>query len=91
MIVILIGIEIDLEVLTDKGRIDSVLALTDIYLLEFKYGKASTSMKTLINQAIQQIQAKHYGECFLNDPRPGFLLGIDGTTPPADGEPPRDP
>ncbi|NJO14370.1 MAG: AAA family ATPase [Thioploca sp.] len=77
MIAILMGVEIDLEVLTDKGRIDGVLALTDkIYLLEFKYGKASTSMKTLINQAIQQIQAKHYGERFLNDLRPRFLLGI---------------
>ncbi len=77
MIAILMGVEIDLEVLTDKGRIDGVLALTDkIYLMEFKYGKAGTSMETLTHQAIAQIQEKNYGERFLNDSRPRLLLGI---------------
>ena len=77
MIAILMGVEIDLEVLTDKGRIDGVLTLTDkIYLLEFKYGKAGTKMYTLINQAISQIQAKNYSERFLNDARPRLLLGV---------------
>ena len=77
MILVLMGVEIDLEVLTDKGRIDGVLALTDkIYLIEFKYGKAGTKMKTLTNQAIQQIQEKNYGERFLNDTRPCHFLGV---------------
>jgi hypothetical protein len=77
MIAVLMGVEIDLEVLTDKGRIDGVLKLTDkIYLIEFKYGKVGTSMEILTHQAIQQIQAKNYGERFLNDSRPHLLLGI---------------
>ena len=77
MISVLMGVEIDLEVLTDKGRIDGVLALEDkIYLIEFKYGKAGTKMETLTKQAIKQIQDKNYGERFLNDSRPRLLLGI---------------
>lgn len=77
MMAILMGVEIDLEVLTDKGRIDGVLTLTDkIYLIEFKYGKAGTQMETLIHQAIAQIRDKNYGERFLNDSRPRLLLGV---------------
>ncbi|HEW97080.1 MAG: hypothetical protein DRR16_03810 [Candidatus Parabeggiatoa sp. nov. 3] len=77
MISILMGVEIDLEVLTDKGRIDGVLALEDkIYLIEFKYGKAGTKMDSLTKQAIKQIQTKNYGERFLNESRPRLLLGV---------------
>ena len=77
MIAILMGVEIDLEVLTDKGRIDGVLSLTEkIYLLEFKYGKAGSQMETLTEQAVEQIRAKNYGERFLNDTRPRLLLGV---------------
>lgn len=43
----------DEYLVTDKGRIDGVLTLEDkIYLIEFKYGKASTQMDTLVKQAI---------------------------------------
>jgi len=77
MISVLMGIEIDFEVLTDKGRIDGVLALTDkIYLIKFKYGKAGTKMDTLTNQAIEQIKDKNYGERFKTDTRPHHYLGI---------------
>jgi hypothetical protein len=77
MIAVLMGIEIDLEVLTDKGRIDGVLMLEDkIYLIEFKYGKAGTKMNSLTNQAIKQIREKNYQQRFLNDSRPRLLLGI---------------
>jgi ATP-dependent exoDNAse (exonuclease V) beta subunit len=77
MIAILMGVEIDLEVLTDKGRIDGVLTLTDkIYLIEFKYGKVGTRMESLTHQAIQPIQDKNYSERFWNDSRPRLLLGI---------------
>jgi hypothetical protein len=77
MIAVLMGVEIDLEVLTDKGRIDGVLMLEDkIYLMEFKYGKAGTQMDTLTTKAIKQIEDKNYGERFLNDSRPLFKLGI---------------
>ena len=71
------GVEIDLEVLTDKGRIDGVLMLEyKIYLIEFKYGKAGTKMDTLTKQAIKQIRTKNYAERFLNESRPRLLLGV---------------
>jgi len=77
MIAILMGVEIDLEVLTDKGRVDGVLTLEDkIYLMEFKYGKAGTKIDTLTKQAIKQIRTKNSGERFLNESRPRLLLGI---------------
>jgi hypothetical protein len=77
MILVLMGVEIDLEVLTDKGRIDGVLSFDDkIYLIEFKYGKNGTQVDTLIEQALGQIQTKGYQERFLNDPRPCLLLAV---------------
>jgi hypothetical protein len=77
MIAVLMGVEIDLEVLTDKGRVDGVLALADkIYLIEFKYGKAGRKMDTLTKKAIGQIKDKNYGERFLNESRPLYYLGV---------------
>jgi hypothetical protein len=77
MIAALMGVEIDLEVLTDKGRIDGVLALDNkIYLIEFKYAEDGTSMDSLTNKAIKQIKEKNYGERFLNDLRPRIYLGV---------------
>ena len=77
MILVLMGVEIDLEVLTDKGRIDGVLSFDDkVYLIEFKYGKKGTQVDTLIEQALWQIQTKGYQERFLNDPRPCLLLAV---------------
>jgi hypothetical protein len=77
MILVLMGVEIDLEVLTDKGRIDGVLALSDkIYLIEFKHGKAGTKIDSLAKKAVKQIKDKKYGERFLNDERPRIYLGV---------------
>ncbi len=77
MILVLMGVKIDLEVLTDKGRIDGVLELEDkIYLIEFKYGKTGSDMDNLINKAIEQIKDKKYGERFLNDSRKLVYLGV---------------
>jgi hypothetical protein len=77
MILILMGVEIDLEVLTDKGRIDGVLTFEDkIYLIEFKYGKAGSKMDRLTHKALSQIKDKNYGERFLNDLRPRIYLGV---------------
>jgi hypothetical protein len=80
MILALMGVEIDLEVLTDKGRIDGVLALEDtIYLIEFKYGAAGSDLHELTEKAIQQIHEKHYAERFLHDPRKRIFLGVGFT------------
>jgi len=77
MILVLMGVEIDLEVLTDKGRIDGVLAFEDkIYLIEFKYGKTGSKIDSLTNKALKQIKAKNYDERFLNEPRPRVYLGV---------------
>jgi hypothetical protein len=77
MSLILMGVEIYLEVLTDKGLIDDVLTFEDkIYLIEFKYGKAGSQMDRLTHKAIEQIKNKNYGERFLNDLRPLIYIGV---------------
>ena len=77
MILALMGVEIDLEVLTDKGRIDGILECDErVWLIEFKYGSAGTTMETLTRKAIRQIRKKHYAERFLNDSRKCLLLGV---------------
>jgi hypothetical protein len=77
MVAVLLGVEIELEVLTDKGRIDGVLELPDmIYVIEFKYGKSGADLDTLTSKALKQLQEKHYAERFLTDPRQCLLLGI---------------
>jgi hypothetical protein len=77
MIAILMGVEIDLEILTDKGRIDGILAFENqIYLIEFKYAEDGTTMDSLTNKAIKQIKDKNYGERFLNDSRQRIYLGV---------------
>ncbi len=76
----MMDVEIDLEVATDKGRIDGILELDDrIYIIEFKYGKPGSNMDALTKQAIRQILDKKYEERFLDDPRPRFLLGVGFT------------
>jgi hypothetical protein len=77
MVAVLMGVEIDLEILTDKGRIDGVLEFENrIYLIEFKYAEKGTKMDSLTNQAIKQIKEKNYGERFLNDLRQRVYLGV---------------
>lgn len=80
MILELMGVQVNLEVLTDKGRIDGVLELEDkIYLIEFKYGAVGSQMDALTTHAIQQIRANRYAERFLSDPRRKLLLGVGFT------------
>lgn len=67
MIAVLIGVDVRLEVLTGKGRID---------VIEFKYGKAGTDMQALTERAIRQMREKQYADVFRTDSRPCFLLGI---------------
>jgi hypothetical protein len=76
MILALMGLEIDLEVLTDKGRIDGVLKLEGkVYIIEFKYGKPGTDIITLVQKALTQIKEKNYGERF-NDFYKRIYLGV---------------
>lgn len=69
MILKLMGCDIDLEELTDKGRMDGVLKFEDkIYIIEFKIGNAT--------KALKQIKDKKYYERFLNEGKRIILLGV---------------
>ena len=71
MILNLMGAKIDLEVLTDKGRIDAVLELKDkIFIIEFKVGE--------VTEAMNQIKEKKYYERYLNQNKDIYLLGVGG-------------
>jgi hypothetical protein len=74
LILTLLGIKIDVEVVTNIGRIDAVIK-TDkvIYLLEFKLNSDAS-------KAIEQIKTKKYFEQYQLDPRPLTLLGISFNT-----------
>ena len=67
----LIGADIEVEVLTDKGRIDGVLEFNDkIYIIEFKVGKAI--------EGIKQIKERKYFEKYLNHKKEIILLAVGG-------------
>lgn len=73
MILSLTGFTLDIEVLTDKGRIDGVLELEkNIYIVEFKYGED----KDLLDQAIRQIRDRKYFESYLDRNKDIFLLAV---------------
>jgi len=77
IILTLLGVKIDPEVLTDKGRIDGVLEFPDkIYIMEFKYGKGGSKMKSLLNKAIKQIKEKKYYERFTGEDRKVIFLAV---------------
>jgi len=77
IILSLLGVKIDLEVLTDKGRIDGVLEFPDkVYVIEFKYGKKGNKMKNLLDKAIKQIKEKKYYERFMCENRKVIFLAV---------------
>lgn len=71
MILALMGARIDLEVLSDKGRVDAVLELKSlIYIIEFMMGKAGNALK--------QIREKRYWEPYIGRGKELYLLGAGG-------------
>lgn len=65
----LLGIQTEAEVHTSDGRIDLVLKSEDfIFVVELKYDGTA-------REAMEQIERKHYGRQFENDPRRVFLIG----------------
>jgi len=77
IILSLMGVKIDLEVLTDKGRIDGVLEFPDkVYVIEFKYGKKGNKMENLLDRAIKQIKEKKYYERFMDEDRKVIFLAV---------------
>ena len=70
----LLGYEVDVEVRTDKGRIDIVMK-TDyaIYLMEVKINKTAV-------RARRQIDVRRYGDRFALEKRPIIKVGINFST-----------
>lgn len=67
----LIGADIQVEVLTDKGRIDGVIELKDkIYIIEFKTGNPK--------EGIDQIRSRKYYEKYETDNKKILLLAVGG-------------
>lgn len=65
----LLGFTIDMEQLTNRGRIDAVLELPKvIYLIEFKLSTAAI--------ALQQIRDRAYAQAYQQRGKPLVLLGI---------------
>lgn len=67
----LLGYQLEAEVKTNDGRIDCVLHTdSSIYIIEFKLNGSK-------EQALQQIEDKHYGQKYLNSEKQLVLLGVE--------------
>ncbi len=70
IILTLLGIKIDVEVITNIGRIDAVIKTNNyIYIVEFKLEKSAS-------KALEQIKTKKYFEQYQYDLRPITLIGM---------------
>ena len=67
----LVGLYTQVEYHTNMGRIDLVLKTNDyIYVMEFK-------LEGTAEEALQQINEKHYALPFATDPRKLFKIGVN--------------
>jgi len=77
MILSLMGVKIDIDVLSDKGRIDGLMEFSDkVYLIEFKYEKSGSDMEKILDKAIKQIKDKKYYERFIGEGKRIIFLGV---------------
>jgi Holliday junction resolvase-like predicted endonuclease len=68
LIMIFLGFEIQAEVATNIGAIDAVWQQPDMnVIIEIKYS-TKKSKKSLLNEAMKQIQNKKYYEAYQNKP-----------------------
>lgn len=84
----LTGLQMTLEKETDKGRIDAVMEFPDkVYIIEFKFAtdKRIKNVKTLVNQALKQIEDKKYYEAWLGRDKKIILFGIGFLNKTIDG------
>jgi hypothetical protein len=66
----LLSLQPQSEMLTNRGRIDTVVALSDrIYIFELK-------LNVPAKKALEQILEKQYYQCFLMQPKPLVLVGL---------------
>ncbi|MEA3385596.1 MAG: AAA family ATPase [Thermodesulfobacteriota bacterium] len=66
----LIGLKVEAEVKTNKGRIDAVIIDKDIYIFEFKFNGDK-------NKALIQIKEKKYFEKYQGTDKEIYLFGVD--------------
>ncbi|MGV8095563.1 MAG: AAA family ATPase [Mangrovibacterium sp.] len=73
----LIGIHHQAEVLTDRGRIDSVLQFPDrTYVIELKYAHDEQGLNQALDDALRQIKEKGYYEPYRQPGKPLHLVAI---------------
>ncbi len=68
----LIGLKVEAEARTNKGRIDAVIIDKDIYIFEFKFNGDK-------NKALSQIKEKKYFEKYRNMGKEIYLFGVEFT------------
>lgn len=66
----LIGLKIEAEIKTNKGRIDAVIIDKDIYIFEFKFNKDKEN-------ALNQIKEKKYFEKYQGQNKKIYLFGVE--------------
>jgi hypothetical protein len=66
----LIGLKVEAEVKTNKGRIDAVIIDKDIYIFEFKFDRDK-------DQALNQIKDKKYFEKYHGEKKMIYLFGVE--------------
>ena len=67
----LMGQYVDVEIYTDTGRIDAMIALKEgIYLFEFKLDQSAAA-------ALEQIESKEYAIKYQLDSRPLYKIGVN--------------
>ncbi|MBC2696423.1 MAG: ATP-binding protein [Desulfobacteraceae bacterium] len=66
----LIGLKVEAEVRTNKGRIDAVIMDKDVHVFEFKFEKDK-------DKALSQIKGKRYFEKYQNAGKDVYLFGVE--------------
>jgi hypothetical protein len=68
----LVGLKIEAEVKTNKGRIDAVIIDKDVYIFEFKFNGDK-------DNALRQIKEKKYSEKYQGKGKKIYLFGVEFT------------
>ena len=66
----LIGLKVEAEVKTNKGRIDAVIIDKDVYIFEFKFNGDK-------DDALRQIKEKKYSEKYQGKEKKIYLFGVE--------------
>ncbi len=77
MLMAMMGVKMQLERMTSVGIMDGVLELDDkIYIIEFKFQNGGTTLETLVQSALDQINDRKYYESYLAENKQIILMGV---------------